>query len=1055
MTATINDWENPQLLSRGREPSRAALLPYADEATALSGAPGSSPYYRCLNGLWSFSYVECVDDVPAYFTDPAFSAEEWTTIPVPSNWQMQGYGKPLYVNLLYPYPVNIPHVPKQNPVGCYRRYVTLPADWDGMSVFLRFEGVNSAFYVWVNGELAGYSQGAHLPSEFNITTLLHPGENLLAVQVFQYSDGSYMEDQDYWRFSGIFRDVTLIATPLLHLRDIRVRTTFDSTYQDAILQVCCQVKNETTASGNYLLHFRLRDAHGAMLHEWTRPMTAPPAGEETTIEFAESIAAPHQWSADDPYLYTLTAELLDATGTTKETRCLHVGFRQIEVKERALLVNGLPVKLRGVNRHEIHPDLGQAINHASMVQDARLMKQHNINCVRTSHYSNDPRWFDLCDHYGIYVIAEADLECHGFCLTGNWNEISDNPAWKDAYIERATRMVERDKNHPSIIWWSLGNESGFGANHLAMISAMKMLDPTRMVHYEGSASAGKSDEHEGYACWEDAGARYPQGPDVISFMYASVENLERMAKEPEIRDARPLFLCEYLHAMGNGCGSFKEYWDIIYQYPALAGGCIWQWVDHGLRRKTDGKTWFAYGGDYGDEPNDGNFCIGGLVGPDREIHSSLIEYKWWLQPVELLSTDLANGIITLRNRFDHLTLAALSCRWTVVCNGQLLQEGVVALPALNPWQTGDILIPFTLPASTPGTEYQLNLSFTRNTSVLWADAGFEMAFLQLALPVKALPMPGLKLSRMPSLAIEESSRAILITGEDFSLTFNSRAATITRWLSAGINLLLDGPRVQLWKAPVDNERPLVSEWQRFGYHRLIWETHAVRLTAIQPAEVSIDVDGLLNTYGNKMRFRVQQRWSIYGSADVLLTTTITPEEAMDWPTLPRIGLELLLPDAYEQYSWFGLGPHECYPDRRHSGRLGVYHSTVTDEFVNYVTPQHHGEKLDARWATLTDLRGNGLFVGGHPTIHVNASHYTQAMLEHARHMHDLKPMEATILQLDHAINGVGNGTLAPVTLPAYRIPVAPVTFTVRLAPAHLEILPASLQAHRQPEEVTV
>lgn len=326
MTATINDWENPQLLSRGREPSRAALLPYADEATALSGAPGSSPYYRCLNGLWSFSYVECVDDVPAYFTDPAFSAEEWTTIPVPSNWQMQGYGKPLYVNLLYPYPVNIPHVPKQNPVGCYRRYVTLPADWDGMSVFLRFEGVNSAFYVWVNGELAGYSQGAHLPSEFNITTLLHPGENLLAVQVFQYSDGSYMEDQDYWRFSGIFRDVTLIATPLLHLRDIRVRTTFDSTYQDAILQVCCQVKNETTASGNYLLHFRLRDAHGAMLHEWTRPMTAPPAGEETTIEFAESIAAPHQWSADDPYLYTLTAELLDATGTTKETRCLHVGL---------------------------------------------------------------------------------------------------------------------------------------------------------------------------------------------------------------------------------------------------------------------------------------------------------------------------------------------------------------------------------------------------------------------------------------------------------------------------------------------------------------------------------------------------------------------------------------------------------------------------------------------------------------------------------------------------------------------------------------------------------
>lgn len=1054
MTEQINDWENPQLLSLGREPARAALFPYADEAGALTGAPGMSPFYRCLNGQWAFTYVDCPEDVPGEFTQPSFHADTWDTIPVPGNWQMYGYGKPLYVNLLYPFPVNVPRVPKQNPTGCYRRTFSLPEAWDGKSVFLRFDGVNSAFYVWVNGELAGYSQGAHLPSEFNITNLLHEGENLLAVQVMQYSDGSYMEDQDYWRLSGIFRNVALIATPPLHVRDIRVRTTFDDYYRDATLQMSCQVKNETTAVGNYQFCYRLRNAHGTVVREGSQPVLAPPAGAEITVEISESIATPHQWSAEDPYLYTLTIELFDTDSTILETRCVNVGFRQIEVKERALLVNGLPVKLRGVNRHEIHPDLGQAINYDSMVQDARLMKQHNVNCVRTSHYSNDPRWFDLCDQYGIYVIAEADLECHGFCLTGNWNEISDSPAWKDAYVERAVRMVERDKNHPSIIWWSLGNESGFGVNHLAMIAAIKSLDPTRMVHYEGGASAGKSDEHEGYACWEDANARYPQGPDVISFMYASVENLKRMAQEPVTQETRPLFLCEYLHAMGNGCGSFKEYWDIIYKYPALAGGCIWQWVDHGLRRETDGKSWFAYGGDYGDEPNDGNFCIGGLVGPDRDVHSSLIEYKWWLQPVELLSSDLANGKLTLRNRFDHLTLDTLTCRWTVTREGQLLQEGVIELPELNPGQTGDVLIPYTLPSPAPGAEYQLNLSFTRKTSAAWADAGFEMAFLQLPLPVKTLPIVAIKLSTLPALKMAATSRNILLSGEDFSLNFDRHEGTINRWQSAGIDLLLAGPRVQLWKAPVDNERPFLNEWQQAGYHHLTWETHAMDFRATHPAAFTVEIDGLLHTYGNKVRFRVQQRWTVYSSADVLLTTTITPEEAQVCPTLPRIGLELVLPAEFEQYNWFGLGPHECYPDRRHSGRLDVYQSTVTEEFVSYVTPQHHGEKLDARWTTLTDLRGNGLFVGGQPTIHVNASHYTQAMLEQARHMHDLQPVEATILQLDHAINGVGNGTLAPATLPAYRIPAAPVTFTVRLAPAHLESLPAPLQARRHPEEVT-
>ena len=1051
---SVNDYENPLVLQQGREAARAALVPFADDAGALAGAPGASPFYRCLNGEWEFHLATGPDVVPDGFFRADFPLAGWGRIPVPSNWQMHGHGHPLYVNARYPIPVNPPHVPKANPTGCYRRTFALPAEWAGQRVYLRFGGVNSAFYVWVNGEKVGYSQGAHLPSEFDITARVQPGENLLAVQVMQYSDGTYMEDQDYWRLSGIFRNVALIALPQMRVRDMRVRTTFDSAYTNATLDLRVAVKNEAATAGAYTLRTRLLDASGNVVYSGSSRVEAPKAGTEAAVDIAAPIAAPRQWSADDPYLYDLLVELQDPAGTTLQVQRVAVGFRQIEVQRRALLVNGKPVKLRGVNRHEIHPDLGQAINYDSMERDATLMKQYNVNCVRTSHYSNDPRWFDLCDRYGIYVIDEADLECHGFCLIGNWNEISDHPDWKDAYVDRAVRMVERDKNHPSIIWWSLGNESGYGANHRAMITAIRELDQTRMIHYEGASAWGTSDKENGGGAWQHPLAKYPEGPDVISFMYQSVEVLERMANEPLEHDARPIYLCEYLHAMGNGCGSFKEYWDIIYKYPALIGGCIWQWVDHGLRRKTNGKEWFAYGGDYGDQPNDGNFHIGGLVGPDRDVHTSLIEYKWVLQPVEVIANELNMGKLTLRNRFDHAALNALACRWTISCEGRTLQEGDVELPAIAPWETGEIALPYTLPAASPGAEYVLDLSFTRKTGTPWCAAGFEMAHIQLALPVAMKSVQRVPISALPALCVSDSARAIVLAGEDFRLEFDAAAGTLARWQAAGVDLLLAGPQVKLWKSPVDNERGQADEWRRVGCNRLLWETQSVELVDVRHAAAQIAVNGLLQPYSNKVHFTVRQMWTVYGSGDVVLTTTVTPQNTKDWlGSLPRIGLELVLPAACENYAWYGLGPHECYPDRRQSGRLGVYRSTVRNEYVNYVTPQHHGEKLDVRWAALTDLQGRGLFIGGQPTIHVNASHYTQAMLEEAKHIHELVAADATILQLDHAINGVGNGTLAPATLPPYRIPMTEATFTVRLAPANLESLPAALQARRAPEPV--
>jgi len=1036
----MNDWENPQLLHRNREQAHATLLPYPDEATAARNESGANPFYRLLSGEWEFHYAASPDALPADFFSATFHASSWDSLPVPSNWQLHGYGKPLYVNVYYPFPVQPPTVPRENPVGCYRRTFTLPASWDGRQTFLCFDGVNSAFYVWINGQQVGYSQGTHLPSEFNITPYLQPGENLLAVQVFQWSDGSYMEDQDYWRLSGIFRDVHLYAMPGVHVRDTRIRTRFDAEYQDAMLIVRAAVTNYTQkASSGCSLALRLLDADGVVVLEKQAAVPrVPGGGQETAVDLLTEVASPQQWSAEDPYLYTLYLTLLDPDGNMLEVERFNVGFRQVEHKNGVLLVNGRPVKLKGVNRHEIHPDLGQAVNYASMVQDVTLMKQHNVNCVRTSHYSNDPRWFDLCDRYGIYVIGEADLETHGFDATGNLNEISDHPDWTGAYVERAERMVERDKNHPSIISWSLGNESGFGKNHEAMSAWIKANDPTRPVHYEGATGWGNAENRS-----------TAEVVDLVSVMYPSVERVREEGEKTD--DPRPFFLCEYTHAMGNGCGSLKEYWDLIYQYPRLAGGCIWQWCDHGLRRFTeDGCMWFAYGGDFGDQPNDGNFCIGGLVGPDRDVHPSLIEYKTILQPVRAEAADLTKGTITLTNRFDFLALDALTCAWSISREGELLQEGETALPPAPARGAATLTLPYTLPASEPGAEYLLNLSFGLARSTAWAPRGFEVAFAQFRLPVDTSPMPHMAIADMPRLHAVQSDDMVAVRGEDFRLLFDRRQGVITAWQAAGIDLLRNGPRLNLWRAPVDNEAHFAARWRQAGYHRHLHNVTRVELVEETGGAVRIEVDSALLVYADKTRFDTRYAYTIYGSGEVVIETSMTP--VGDLPPLPRVGLQMVLPPAFERFTWYGLGPHECYSDRRSSGRLGVYDSTVTDEFVHYVTPQENGNKMDVRWATFTDLRGRGLFVAGLPALNVSAHHCRTAELTAARHWHELTPIPEIVLNLDYKQAGVGNGTLAPETLPEYQIPAEPMTFAVRLAPYN-GALPGSQRYRTAPEEM--
>jgi len=1035
---SAHDWENPRLLHRRREPAHATLLPYADEASALRGERGASPYYQLLSGVWSFCYAESPHDVPEDFQRESFDAGGWDAIPVPSNWQMHGYGRPNYTNVTYPFPVDPPRVPQENPVGCYRRSFVLPEDWDGHPIFLNFDGVNSAFYVWINGQLAGYSQGAHLPSEFNITSYARPGKNLLAVQVYQWSDGSYLEDQDFWRLSGIFRDVYLFAAPNVHLRDVFARADLSGNYADGVLKTQAVLKNygDQPAYG-YTVNARLINSAGETAVQYTLTSQARlEAGQEAQLEAEVSIKNPGKWTAETPNLYTLLLTLEKTTAASNSPEVLEVlsipvGFRRVEVKDQRLLVNGQAVKLKGVNRHDTHPDFGHAVTLESMTRDVMLMKQHNINTVRTSHYPNDPRWLDLCDRYGLYVVDEADLECHGFAYT-NLNRISDDPEWEPAYLDRAERMIERDKNHPCVILWSLGNESGYGRNHDAMAAWIRARDGSRLIHYEG--------------------AQFAPVVDVVSQMYPTVDHVVEMGRVKAKDDPRPYFMCEYAHAMGNGPGNLKEYWDAVYAHPRLIGGCVWEWVDHSIRQRLpDGREWFAYGGDFGDQPNDGNFCIDGLNFPDRIPHSGLIEYKKVIEPVRVEPTDLAAGKVTISNRYDFLSLSHLNGIWSVTKDGRVIDEGELPYLDTPPHGAITVIIPYQLPPGEPGAEYLLNLSFTHARSTAWALRGFEVAWAQFALPIKSPPAPVIKIEAMPRLRISETPHTILLDGEDFQLTFDRWTGTIAAWEHAGLQLVQTGPRLNLWRAPTDNDVHIAKEWRQAGLDRLMHRIEHVSLAGQRPGAARIEVEATLNAYGVTTRFDCRYTYTIYGTGDVVIETALTPGAGL--PVLPRVSLQMRLPARFDRFAWYGRGPHESYVDRKESARVGVYGGTVDEQFVPYIFPQENGLKSDVRWATVTDARGMGLCVIGLPLINVTVHHYAVEDLAQARHLHELTRLDDVVLTLDHRHTGLGSNSCGPGPLAQYLLRPQPMTFRVRLAPFAGEQLSATAYRRASLEEL--
>lgn len=1034
MAATC-DWQNPAILHRNRLAARAVALSFPDAEAAMGGTRADTPWFRLLNGQWHFRYVTSPAAVEEGFAGPARDVSGWGTIPVPANWQMHGHGVPNYTNINYPYPVDPPFVPNDTPVGLYRRTFALPEGWQGRQTVLNFEGVNSCFYVYVNGKMAGFSKGAHLPARFDITPLVKKGVNTLAVQVFQWCDGSYLEDQDMWRLNGIFRDVYLTSEAATHLRDVRVYTRLDKAYRDAALEVEADVANVGKRAGAavqvsaVLLDGEGKEIAAAELGEKLQVG----AGKEKTVTARLGVKNPRKWSAEDPALYTLLVTLA-AGKEVVEVRRVNVGFRSIEIREQQFFVNGVSVKLKGVNRHDTHPDLGHAVTYAGMLQDVILMKQHNMNTVRTSHYPNDPRFLDICDRLGMYVVDETDIETHG--MKPDWSFLSNHPDWKDAYVDRAARMVARDRNHPCVVMWSLGNESGYGTNHVAMRDWIHSADPSRPIHFEGTSSNYKYENHPGV-----------EVSDVSSVMYPSIDKLLTEAVRTD--DPRPYFMCEYAHAMGNGPGNLKEYWETIYAHPRLIGGCVWEWVDHGIRQTTDdGREYFAYGGDFGDKPNDGNFCIDGLNFPDRIPHTGLVEYKKVIQPVLIEAVNLKRGQFRITNRYDFVTLGHLNVRWELTRNGRVVADGTLPPLQTPPHETEMIALPYRLP--TDGYCH-VQLTFSAARSSEWSPAGFVIAWEQFELPVKAA-VREVPARSMPALALTESAGHALVEGESFRMAFDKHRGTLAAWESHGVPLLIAGPRVQVWRAPTDNDWRMSGEWRQAGYDRLQHRVADVAVKKLAPQAVQIVVRSVLGAAALAPAFDVTYTYTFVGSGDVLLTTRIAPRRE-GLPNMPRIGLMLQMPAEFERFAWFGRGPHENYVDKKSAAAVGLYQTTVDAAFENYVKPQENGSRTDVRWASLARPHGIGLLVAAMPDaagLSVTASRFTPEDLSAAKHTYDLSPRQAVVVNIDHAQIGLGSNSCGPGPLPAYLLPAVETTFAVRLAALSAEAVDPFTQTLRVP-----
>ncbi len=1006
------DWENPKIFGINKEIAHNMPMVYPDIASALKNSRSLSPFFQSLNGSWKFHWVNKPADRPEEFYKPEFSVEHWDNIPVPSNWQMEGYGIPIYLNHPYPFKKNPPFIQYEyNPVGSYRKEFEIPENWVNRQVFLHFDGVESAFYLWINGKKVGYSQGSRTPAEFNITQYLKAGKNILAAEVYRWSDGSYLECQDFWRLSGIFRDVYLFSTPSVHIVDFEIITDLDESYIDANLKVIAKMTNYSHLNKDVQLEVSVLDETGQPIGRdpfIKKPIKNFLAGDGKKITIETNVQNPAKWSAEIPTLYTLLLVLKDMDGRILEVEPCRFGFREVEMKNGQLLVNGQPVLLKGVNRHEHDPITGHYVTKESMVQDIKLMKQFNLNAVRTSHYPDTPLWYDLCDEYGIYLIDEANIESHGMGYRPD-TTLGNNPDWEDAHLDRIIRMVERDKNHPSVIIWSMGNEAGDGVNFEACSAWIHERDSQRPVHYE---RAGRRDH-----------------VDMVSPMYMRIEGLVKYASQPQ---DRPLILCEYAHAMGNSLGNFQDYWDVIEREPQLQGGFIWDWVDQALSRTTsDGRPFFAYGGDFGDNFNDGNFLCNGLIQPDRKPNPHFYEVKKVYSYISVESVDLLAGIVSIRNKYDFVSLDFLDISWEMTENGEVIQNG--SLPKMNllPKQTQETRIPFKKPQLKPGAEYLIKVMFKLSEETLWANKGYLLAWDQFKLPFNTPPIPNPNVQDMLELTVDESTAAYIITGDSFQLTIDKESGSIESFKFEGKEFVTRPLSPNFWRAPTDNDNgnrmpERQSVWRTAGAGRVV---SSIDLQQPNSSEVRIQVDCLLPAGKSDLTIV----YSIYGNGDIDVESSFKP--GMDLPNLPRFGMQIGIPGEFSTITWYGRGPHESYWDRKTGAAVGLYSGSVEEQIHPYIRPQEVGNKTDVRWVTLTNKDGAGLRVIGQPLLSMSAWPFSLSDLERAEHTFELSNRNFVTLNIDYKQMGLGgDNSWGARPHPEYTLPAEHYTYSFRITP---------------------
>ncbi|HTH13091.1 MAG TPA: glycoside hydrolase family 2 TIM barrel-domain containing protein, partial [Spirochaetia bacterium] len=913
LPAQPRDWENHTLTGRGLLAPRTFLVPYASEDDALARTPGRSPWFRLLNGQWKFSLFPSPVAVP-----PVSDLDDtaWDDIRVPGVWQRQGYGKPHYTNVVYPFSPEPPFVPSENPTGVYRRRFEVPAAWKDQKIVLSFGGVDSAFWVHLNGKELGFSKGSRLPAEFDCTGAVVPGTNVLTVTVVQWSDGSYLEDQDMWWLSGIFRDVRLMALPPQGPRDLFVRAW----PADGSRKARLEVDLDFAAVGGQPVTLTLKDDKGREVARREGVL----AGKARTETFdLESIDA---WTAETPRCYDLVVSQSDRYWAVT------VGFRSVTRVPGQFLVNGVPVMIKGVNRHDTHPDLGRVTPIEHMRTDLEVMKRHNVNAVRTSHYPNAPEFYELCDRLGLYVICECDLETHGFYYIEG-NNPSDWPEWQGAYVDRMRRMVEAYKNHPSILFWSLGNESSFGVNHEAMSAWARGRDATRLIHYEQATAHGL----DRLAAGKDASRNFA-AVDVVSRMYPSPE--QWAAEAAADKTGQAFLLCEYSHAMGNGPGALKEYWDLFYKTPNMQGGFVWEWSDHGLRERTpDGRQTFFYGGDYGDQPNDGNFVCDGLVFADRQPTPGLIDFHHVVQPVQSAVVAPTGGNFRLTNRRDFTDLGDLNVYWALLADGVVVRSGSFPCPAIPARSSGDLDLPslasLDLSTTNRGSELVWDLSFRTKSAQPWAPAGHEVAHDQAGITAPARSLP--PRAALTPVRVTASATSLVATNDRDVWTFDRITGVLTAWTRDGVPLLVNGPRLNLWRAPIDNDRQFYENdafekhWRKAGLDRLVHRMKSLEWKQTSEGvrvEVGLSVGAATpDTIGFGPRgFDCTATYTLGADGTVDLRWEGRPFGPL--PHLPRIGLVLEVPEALGRAEWYGYGPGESYSDAMGGVRLGRFRSAV-------------------------------------------------------------------------------------------------------------------------------